>query len=302
MDVEVGQPLVALEGVDEVGDLDLATRRPVRVPLGHLAEGLLRPYGVVVEPGVDAGTDLIGGRAVEAVLAVAEGVLEDEPEVAVVPDVEGVGEEVLVVREEDDVRLGQAVADVDPAPLRVPPAQAEVGRAVEEVGVGEPRPVLQLPLVVGGEVAGVLARPEPGGVGDRVVGVAPLLVFGQEVVEAVEGRLLLGRHELEGRLERAVGGVHVAGAVVGEAEVEPRLGVFREVGVHPLQHLQGRLVLALEGVDLHHGVVDGAAAGVALERRLQVADGAVVGALGAGGEVLERHPLLLQRLQVEPVG
>src|SRR5690606_10610601 len=81
-----------LEGGDEVGDADVAAGRLVDVALGLLAERLARDDLVVHtlgHPRRGVGEKVRRGR-VEAVLAVSDGVLEDEAEVAVVPDVEEV--------------------------------------------------------------------------------------------------------------------------------------------------------------------------------------------------------------------
>src|SRR5690606_2542159 len=84
--------VVALEGGDEVREPDAPAGRLEVVALGRRPEGLTGDP-LVVHPvdgrAADAGEEVGGGR-VEAEFAVLEGVLEDEAEVAVVPDVEAV--------------------------------------------------------------------------------------------------------------------------------------------------------------------------------------------------------------------
>ena len=221
-DDHVGAPLLPSERGRDEREAD-ALGRCVVEPLRHPVHQAAGARDLV----------LAGGRAPELVVAVPEGVLEEEGEVAVAPAV--VAAEVLrddVVAEPRDLGLGQPVAHHDLALRGLPPAAAGLRVGEEEVGESEAGVVLQSPLVLRREQARVAPLPEVcdecGGVGLERFHV----VIGEQVGDGLEHAALRVGHRGERLGKGRVGGCDAAGTEEAEAEVESGVGIDGAGGGH----------------------------------------------------------------------
>src|SRR5690606_10033198 len=89
-------------------------------------------------------------------------------------------------RDQHHILFRNSVSNKNLSTLRFPPPQVQVLRSVEQIRIDEPRVVLQLPFIVRSQVPRILARPEPGGIGHRIISKPRALCLGKQQLEADE--------------------------------------------------------------------------------------------------------------------